>query len=318
MALFVEQAPLMMTVQDLGRFGFLRYGLPESGPMDWWAFRVANRLVGNPSNSACLEIGFSNAALRVERDVLLAACGAGYHLYLNGRQMPLWTSFWVREDDRLSFRKISGGNWVYLAIAGGIRSQKWMGSRSVYAKAGIGRLLNKGDKLPIAEDEHQSRWDAGFLCPESNRPAYRCDIKVGVIPGPQYERFTTEAQIAFWRQKFLVTSRSDRMGYRLQGPTLTHREGADIVSQGMVVGEVQVPSDGQPIVMMPDHPTTGGYTSIGTVCWVDLPLIAQAQPGVSKISFVKTNPEEARNKLSMAYKDIDKIERPQEDEWTNL
>jgi len=318
MTLFVESPALIMSVQDSGRFGFLRFGLPESGPMDWWAFRVANQLLDNMPNSACLEIGFSNTALRVEKDVLLAVCGAGYQVFLNGRQIPLWMSFWAQKDDRLDFEKIPGGNWVYLAVSGGLHSQMWMGSRSVYPRAGLGKLLRNGDQLPFDESPPQSRLDAGCFYPEPIRPAYSSDSKVGVIPGPQYERFTDEAQFVFWSQKFSVTSRSDRMGYRLQGPGLTHRSGADLVSQGMVIGEIQVPSDGQPIVMMPDHPTTGGYTCIGTICRADLPLIAQAQPGMREISFVKISLKEARGKLSKAVKDIDIIEKPQEDVWTNL
>jgi len=318
MPLFVENASLIMSLQDLGRFGFMRFGLPESGPMDWRAFGSANRLVDNPPDSACLEVGFTDASLRLEKDALFAICGVGYQIYLNGRQMPLWMSFWVQKGDRLDFEKTPGGNWVYLAAAGGISSQVWMGSRSVYPKGGLGRLLQRGDRIPIGESTHQSRWDAGWFIPQANRPAYDRDVSAGVIPGPHYERFTDEAQAAFWQQKFKVTSRSDRMGYRLQGENLAHRTDADLLSQGMVVGEIQVPSDGQPIVMMPDHPTTGGYTSIGTICRPDLPLIAQAQPGISEISFVKINPNDARDRLIKATNDIDKIEKPQEDIWTHL
>jgi len=318
MTLLIENAALIMSVQDIGRFGFMRFGLPESGPMDWRAFGSANRLVDNIPSSACLEIGFTDASLRTEKDALLAICGAGYQIYLNGSQMPMWMSFWIKKGDRLDFEKISNGNWAYLAASGGICSQVWMGSRSNYPRAGLGKLLRRGDRIPIDESTHQSRWDAGWFIPQGNRPAYDSDISAGVIPGPQYERFTDEAQTAFWQQKFRVTSRSDRMGYRLQGENLTHRAGADLLSQGLVMGEIQVPPDGQPIVMMPDHPTTGGYTSIGTICRADLPLIAQAQPGISEISFVKINPNDARDKLTKAIEDIDKIEKPQEDVWTQL
>jgi antagonist of KipI len=275
-------------------------------------------LVDNIPGSACLEIGFSDASLRVENDALFAICGAGYQINLNGRRMPLWMSFWAQKDDRLEFEKIPGGNWVYLAAAGGISSQVWMGSRSVYPRGSLGRLLQRGDRIPTGESPPHSRWDAGWFKPQGNHPAYGRDVSAGVIPGPHYERFTDEAQAAFWQQKFKVTSRSDRMGYRLQGENLAHRTGADLLSQGMAVGEIQVPSDGQPIVMMPDHPTTGGYTSIGTICRADLPLIAQAQPGISEISFVKINPNDARDKLTKAIEDIDKIEKPQEDVWTQL
>ncbi|MDF1519724.1 MAG: biotin-dependent carboxyltransferase family protein [Brevefilum sp.] len=318
MTLLIENASLIMSVQDNGRFGFMRFGLPESGPMDWRAFNHANRLVDNPPDNACLEIGFTDASLRVEKDALLAVCGAGYQISLKGRKMPMWMSFWAKKGDLLDFEKTPGGNWAYLAASGGICSQVWMGSRSVYAIGGLGRLLQRGDRILIGKSIHRSRWDAGWFIPQENRPAYDIDISAGVVPGPQYEWFTDEAQTAFWQQKFNVTSRSDRMGYRLRGENLTHRTGADLLSQGMVMGEIQVPPDGQPIVMMPDHPTTGGYTSIGTVCRADLSLIAQAQPGISEISFIEINLNDARDKLTKTIEDIDKIEKPQEDVWTQL
>jgi antagonist of KipI len=318
MTLLVEQAALIMTVQDQGRSGFLRFGLPESGPMDWWAFQAANTLVKNPQRCACLEVGFSSAVLRIESDLLLAGCGAGYRLFVNDRQIPLWMAIWAHQGDRVFLEKVIGGNWIYLAVSGGLSSQVWMGSRSVYTKGGLGRSLVAGDRIELGQASVGSRWLAGCSYPASARPAYAQDLTIGVIPGPQQERFTDEAQTEFWRESFTVTSRSDRMGYRLQGPALTHRGGADLVSQGIIAGEIQVPPDGQPIVMMADHPTTGGYACIGTVCRVDLPLMAQAQPESSRIKFTPIGIEAAQERLSTVYDHLNSIENPQEDLWMTL
>ncbi len=318
MTLLVEQAALMMRPQDLGRFGFLRYGMPASGPADWWAFHAANRLVNNPPESAELEIGFSDAVLRIESEALIAVCGAGYRILLNDKQLPLWMAFLTRKGDRLFFEKCSRGCWVYLAVSGGILSRKWMGSRSVYSKAGLGRRMKAGDRLLITDGVNIERWLAGRSYPISDRPAYAQDMAVRVIPGPQYQNFTTESQKAFWEQSFLVTNQSDRMGYRLAGTKLSQWRESELVSQGMVRGEIQVPPDGQAIMMMPDHPTTGGYPSIGVVSRVDLPLIAQAQPGISLIQFKQISVKDAQEKLAAAINRINNIEDQQEEQWMNL
>lgn len=318
MTLLIEQPALMMRVQDAGRSGFLRFGLPESGPVDWWAFQAANRLVNNPPTSAELEIGFSDAVLRVEKDAIVAVCGAGFRISLSGKRLPLWMAFWVREGDLLLFEKCDGGSWVNLAVSGGIHSKQWMGSRSVYPKAGLGRLIKQGDRLPTGKFSPNLRRLAGRSYPKSDQPSYADRIVARVIPGPQYKRFSPESIMAFWNQPFSITSRSDRMGYRLAGTRLSQQSSSEMVSQGMVLGEIQVPPDGQPIVMMPDHPTTGGYPSIGVVCRVDLPLLAQAQPGVSSVKFERINVDDAQKLLVDAIKRIENLENSEEEPWMNL
>ena len=318
MTLLVEQASLIMRVQDSGRFGYLRYGLPGSGPVDWWAFRAANRLVNNSPGTAGLEIGFSNAAFQIEEDAIIAVCGVGYRIFLNDKQLPLWMSFLAKKGDRLFLEKCSGGSWVYLAVSGGIQSQVWMGSRSVYPRAGLGRLIMDGDRLFFEEISNGIRRLAGRSYPEDDHPAYAQDVEVGVIPGPHYDHFTDESKLAFWNQTYSVTSRSDRMGYRLAGEKINSQGSSELVSQGMVLGQIQVPPDGQPIVMMPDHPTTGGYPSIGVVSRVDLPLFAQAQPGLSTVKFKLINLNEAQRQLFEAISRIDRLESPEEEQWMNL
>lgn len=318
MTLFVEKPATIMTIQDWGRFNYERFGLPESGPIDWWAFRSANMLVGNSVQQACMEIGFSSAAIVVEQDALLAVCGAGYHLAHNGQKIPLWMTFLARQGDRVELTKASGGNWVYLAVAGGINSDIWMGSRSVYLRGGLGRLIIQDDRLSVNPISSQSRLLAGCTISRTARPPYRQNPVVRVIPGPHANRFQEESFEVLWSQSYVVSVNSDRMGYRLTGPSLAHTAGADLISQGMALGQIQVPADGQPIVMMPDHPTTGGYTSIGTVARVDLPLLAQAQPMESKLRFSAISIEEAQQLLFSTIHKLDSGISQEEELWQNL
>ena len=318
MTLFVETPALMTTIQDWGRVNYERFGMPGSGPMDWWAFQIANMLVGNTVQQACVEIGFSSAAVVVEQDALLAVCGTGYDLSLNGQEIPLWMAFLARRGDRVVLTKTGGGNWVYLAAAGGINSEMWMGSRSVYLRGGLGRMLIQGDRLSTDPISAQSRMLAGSSISTSARPSYRQNPVVRVITGPHANRFREESFDVFWSQPFVVSVNSDRMGYRLTGPSLAHTAGADLISQGMALGEIQVPADGQPIVMMPDHPTTGGYTCIGTVARVDLPLLAQAQPLKSQLHFSAISVEEAQQLLFSTIHKIDSGIHQEEELWQNL
>lgn len=318
MTLTIQQTSLFLSIQDAGRFGYQRYGMPESGPMDWWAFRAANRLVGNDPDAACVEIGFSDAEIWVKERALLAVAGAGYQIFVNGRQLPLWMSFIAKRGDRLRIKKASGGNWVYLAAADGVQSTVWMGSRSTFPAAGLGKKLVEGDRLPLPASAGDRAAFAGNIMPESLRPHYVDNVLLRVIPGPHQERFSPSSRTKFWETPYFVSTRSDRMGYRLEGLPLSHTNGADIVSQGMVLGQIQVPGDGQPIVMMPDHPTTGGYTCIGSVAKVDLPLLAQLEPGGGTLHFKPCEINEAQALWGAAIEKIDSTTPVEEDLWIGL
>jgi antagonist of KipI len=318
MTLIVESPSMMMTVQDLGRNGYQRYGLPESGPMDWWAFRAANILVGNGLDSACLEMGFSDAAVKVEADALMALCGAGYRLRVNRKDLPLWMAFRVRKGDVLNMEKIEGGNWAYLAVSGGILSPEWLGSRSAYPRAGLGRRLVTGVQLPLSSAADEKLGLAGRTISEGARPSYGDPIELSVILGPHQNRITRASLETFNSAVYRLSAQSDRMGYRLKGPALEHSRGTDIVSQGMALGEIQVPADGQPIVMMPDHPTTGGYTCIGTVVRVDLPLLAQAQPEKTGIHFTPVDILQAQGAFREAVEGLEAAVSQKEDLWLDL
>lgn len=319
MTLMVEQAALMMTVQDLGRFQYQRYGLPESGPMDHWAQRTANRLVGNGIEAACLEVGFSSASFISEVDTILAVSGAGFKLTVNNRPLPLWMSFQVRVGDRIRLEKVGGGNWAYLAAAGGILTPSWLGSRSIYARCGLGAPLTAGERIPVGVPESTDNSFTIRSLPGNAHPQYQAEkIKLRVIPGPHQHRFTEKALERFTSTGYILSARSDRMGYRLSGEPLEHKEGADVISQGMVLGEIQVPGDGQPIVMMSDHPTTGGYTCIATIIRADLPLLAQAEPERTEIHFEWSNVADAQDIYRQMVAKLESGIQTEEAEWLYL
>lgn len=318
MTLYIQEAALIMTIQDGGRFGYQRFGMPESGPMDSWAFQAANRLVGNDRRSACVEVGFSSAEIYLERRCMMALCGAGYRLSVNDRALPLWMGFLGKPGDRIRMEKIPGGSWAYLAAAGGIQSEVWMGSHSTYPAAGLGRKLSQANRVPLGEPSAEAELVSGRSFPTAARPAYSPEPVIRVIHGPHLAWFTSESWDSFCQGAYAVSAQSNRMGYRLTGTTLAHHTGADLVSQGMVQGEIQVPGDGQPIVMMPDHPTTGGYACIATVIKADLPLLAQVEPGRGLVRFKPITLDEAHS----AWVEVNKLIKSaipfEEDAWSGL
>jgi antagonist of KipI len=318
MTLYIQDPALMMTVQDGGRFGYQRYGMPESGPMDRWAFQAANRLVGNEPGAACMEVGFSSAEIYLERRCLLALCGAGFRLSVNTRALPLWMGFIGKPGDRIRMEKVPGGNWAYLAAAGGIQSEVWMGSRSAYPAIGLGRKLTQGDRLPLGSLSAEAELVSGCSFPTAARPAYSAEPVIRVTPGPHLAWFTHESWDAFCQGTYAVSTQSDRMGYRLKGPPLAHQSGADLVSQGMVQGEIQVPGGGQPIVMMPDHPTTGGYACIATVIKADLPLLSQVEAGHGSVRFKPISLDEAHSAWVEVNEMITSAILFEEDAWFGL
>ena len=301
MSILVKEAGFLSTIQDAGRFGYEKFGVPSSGPMDRFALQAANLLVGNRQEEAGLEVGLTDFALVTGDDCLLAAAGAGYQLVINGREMPLWMSIFVRRGSLVRLQKVPGGAWGYLAVSGGINTRPVMGSRATYLKGSLGGAnglpLTDGMLLPTYPQPGAFHELAGRSLPPEARPAYSEAPTIDVIPGPQEDRFTAQGIETFYSSSYRVSRTSDRMGYRLEGPAVEHNAGADILSDGMCFGSVQVPASGQPIVMMSEHPTTGGYTKIATVVSVDLPVLAQCAPGVGQVRFAVTTVEAAQARL---------------------
>ncbi len=290
---------LLTTVQDAGRKGWARYGVPPSGPLDEAAFTAANDLAGNPPDAAALEITLTGPALRVGRECLIAVCGAEFELWVGVLPVPLWHAVYVRAGQIVTFGARRSGARAYLAVSGGIALPPFLGSQATYLPGGFGgldgRALRAGDRLPLgAAIMRNPAQSAGRVWPVERRPPYTPQPTLRVVLGPQDDYFTAEGIATFLDSAYQLTPEADRMGARLQGPPIAHRGPTGIVSDGVVTGSVQAPPDGQPIVMLADHQTTGGYPKIATVIRADLPLLAQCLPG-DRVRFAAVTLAEARN-----------------------
>ncbi|MBN1261967.1 MAG: biotin-dependent carboxyltransferase family protein [Anaerolineae bacterium] len=286
----------LTTIQDAGRVGWARFGVPPSGPLDTAAFRAANLLVGNAPGAAELEITLTGPTLRLRRSGLIAVCGAEFEIWVGNLRAPSWHSVFVRAGQRVQFGKRLWGARAYLAIAGGLALKPFLGSQATYLPGGFGglegRALQAGDDLPVGDASAYSAHPAAYagrVWPERDRPAYTPHPILRVILGPQDDAFTEAALDTFLTSEYELTAESNRMGARLRGAPVIPKM-AGIVSDGVVAGSVQLPPDGQPIVMLADHQTTGGYPKIATVARADLPLLAQCLPG-DRVQFRRKDPE---------------------------
>lgn len=286
------------TVQDLGRYGYQRFGVPVSGAMDLFAFRAANILVGNPQEAAALEITLLGPRLQFLCDTVLALTGADLEPRLDNRPIAAWRPVVVPEGSELAFGRARDGLRAYLAIAGGVDVPLVLGSRSTFVRAALGGLngrpLRSGDRLHACGDPPQRVEAREF--PHEDMPFYGRDHRVRVVLGPQDDAFSPEGIATFLSATYTVSPKSDRIGCRLEGPRVQHRGSADIVSDGIPFGAVQVAGDGFPIVLVADRGTTGGYTKLATVISADLPLLAQAVPG-DRVGFREVSLAEAHRAL---------------------
>jgi len=269
-----------MTVQDKGRFGYQQMGIPISGALDPFAFRVANMLVGNPAESAVLEITVVGPQLAVLREVDVALTGAEMGFEVNHDSVECWKTIRVKPGDVINIQQVKSGCRAYLAVTGGIDVPVVMGSCSTYVSGKLGgykgRPLKKGDILQRREG---SLLNKPRLLSKSWVPHYPEDVLLRAIPGPQ-DGFFDEGMETFFQSKFMLTAKADRMGYRLEGPPIQLKEKMpkSIISEPTMPGGVQIPADGQPIILLAEQ-TVGGYTKIATVISPDLSRVAQAIPG---------------------------------------
>ena len=298
----VLDVPGLVTFQDAGRRGWQKFGVPVSGPMDWFAHHAANALIGNPLDAAVIEIGLGDAVFRARRDCVVAVTGAGYEVSTYMWTFPLWTSFYVRAGLNVHVKKINGGNWAYLAIAGGFDVGSILGSRSTYLRGGLGDSVRIGDSLQAGKPACEFDKLVARTFPVEKYMAYSQAPVMEVIPGPQKERFIDDGIQTFLNSEYTLSTSFDRMGYRLEGSPITHLSSADLISEGMTIGSVQIPANGQPIVMMADGPTAGGYPKIANVVHVDLPLLTQCEARVSRIRFRETTVETAQAKYRELFK----------------
>ena len=272
---------LHTTVQDLGRLGYQAIGVPVSGALDGFSLQLANALVGNSPRTPALEVLMSGPTFEVAADtVRVALAGVGANLAIGAEKARISAGQSVTLPRGAVIEVVAGQSASgYLAVEGGIAVPRVLGSTSTYVRAAIGgldgRALRRGDFVPLAMARASERAELRLplpLTPTGDQP-------IRVVLGPQQEYFTEEAVAAFLLAEFRISQSADRMGMRLDGPSLQHRGGWDIVSDAITTGAIQVPGSGQPILLLADHQTTGGYPKIATVISADLPVVGRRRPG---------------------------------------
>lgn len=274
------------TIQDHGRFGFRRFGVSTSGWVDRSSARLANALVGNSPFEACVEFQLAGGRLSVEdKEVAIALVGPDCPLRIEGSFVPSNRSARAKNGDIVEVGPVRGGVYAYLAVGGGIDLQPQMGSLSAHARTGIGgKTLAAGDRLPTKAPERGKLLEAV--------PTTGDDDPIRFVAGPQNDYFAAEALTLLAQCPFTVRHDSDRMACRLSGPELRHLGDANIVSDGVLPGSIQVPGDGVPTVLLRDCPPTGGYPKIATVISSDLDRLAQISPG-GIVNFTSVTLDEA-------------------------
>jgi antagonist of KipI len=285
-AITIVRPGLLTTVQDLGRWGYQDRGVPVAGPMDSYSHRLANRLAGNPDDAAALEVTLLGPEIEADDELLCAVAGAHFELTVAGVPAPMHQPFAVAAGSRVRFGPRRSGARATLAVRGGLDVPPTFGSRatSVVSRMGPfgGRPVVRGDTLrigaPFPEHARGAAAPARHVVP--HMPVMpRGGARVRVMLGPHDAMFTREAIDTLLRSRFTVAPQSNRMGYRLEGEPLRHAGAADILSDATPMGSLQVPASGQPILLMADRQTTGGYPKIATVISADLPVAGQLAPG---------------------------------------
>jgi antagonist of KipI len=312
MSVKVLRPGLLTTVQDGGRYGLQHLGIVPCGAMDITAHTLANALVGNERNEATLEITVLGPELEFERAALVALCGAEFDARADGRALPPNRPVLLEAGTRLATRRALRGARAYLAVAGGLALAEVLGSRSTYVPARFGgldgRALRAGDVVPLAPDAsalataryaklargatlrdglRTVRWSAPSLTLPDREP-----IVVHAMEGRHFARFQVTSQRVLFDAVWRVSPDSNRMGYRLAGPTLTLAEAGEILSEPTCLGTVQVPADGVPIALMADHQTTGGYPKVAEIAVAEVPRLAQLAPG-GTLHFARVTLEDA-------------------------
>ena len=298
MSIRVIQPGVLTTVQDLGRFGFQQYGVPVSGAMDPRSLKLANPLLGNDPGEAALEITVTGPQLIFGEANYAVLTGGDLGAELDGKPMPRYQAVKIEAGQTLRFLGLRNGCRAYLAFAGGLDVPLVMGSRSTCMKAKIGGI--KGRKLEAGDELRFRAPQPDLPFPERRRIGTdfvpQKQYELHAVLGPQDDHFTEAGLRTFFSEVYTVSADFDRMGCRLDGPPIEHKGGADIISDGIAFGAVQVPSSGKPIIMTADRQTTGGYTKIATVCSADFRFLGQLKGG-DKVNFIPISVEQAQNVL---------------------
>ena len=298
MSLKVIQPGILSLLQDSGRRGQHRIGLTNGGPLDGEAFLYNNRLLQNAGDSTLVEISFGGLQLEAGTDTFICVTGAAMPLKINHREQPLWEVLQVRAGDHISLEFAQAGCRAYLGVAGGFQVEPSFGSTATVMREKIGGLsgdrLHAGDLLPCEAVSSRRR----LYLPPFRQPRYHDTVTVRVVPGYQQHSFSRLQQRRFFSHAYTVSDRCDRMGYRLEGPAI-ECDIDGILSEGICFGAIQIPADGQPIVLLNDRQTIGGYPKIGSALSLDAARLAQLPPG-GTVHFAPISPHGAHNALHLA------------------
>lgn len=298
---------LLTTVQDFGRVGVMKNGFTQNGAMDRYSMTVANRLCGNCDSAPVLEMTVLGVTARFTQDTVICVSGADFGAKINDKPIKRNKAYKINKGDILSMGAAKSGMRAYLAVAGGIVGEYVFGSASTNLKFAFGghfgKKLQSGDVLSIGTGAFPLGEIDKWEIPESE---YSKDSQLRVVLGPQNEMFTDEDIRLFLSQEYEVNAQSDRMGIRLSGEPLKSKNGMDIISDGIVFGSVQVPNSGEPIILMADHQTTGGYAKIATVISVDLPRASQLSVG-NTVRFKSVTVEEAEQEAKKQKRFFDNL-----------
>lgn len=316
---------LLTSIQDIGRYGYQKHGVIVSGAMDTYSLRIANLLVGNEETTAALEITLLGPRLVIEQDLLIAITGGDLSPTVDDTLIPMWRPVYLKQGSVLKFGACKSGCRAYLAVGGGYQLPAVMNSKSTYLRAGIGgfdgRAIKKEDCLTVAPLSDRSarlmaqlaakKTDQSFT-PSSwffgrhhvtQQPAIPV---IRVTRGIQYDCFSNETKREVFNQIYQVTPQSDRMGYRLSGKPLILAQPLEMISEAVALGTVQVPPDGNPIILLADRQTVGGYPKIAQVALVDIPKVAQIKPG-GQMQFCEISGYEAEELYLAREKLIDHV-----------
>ncbi len=296
LSIYFEEGGILTTVQDEGRYGYQQSGVSPAGPMDARAFHIANILVGNDMGESALEITYMGPKIQFQETNIIAITGGDLQPRIDGMEVPMYEAIRVEAGMKLSFMGPRNGCRGYIAFAGGLDVPVVMGSKTTLVRnhmGGVdGRKLEKGDKIDFCCAKTElPNWELRKVA----KPVYPArEIVLRVVLGPQEDQFDRDGIRRFFWNSAVITNEFDRMGCRLEREPMSQLGDGNIISDGISCGAIQVPADGKPIIMLVDRQTTGGYPKIGNVISVDLPKLAQAQPGF-KIYFVQISLELAQD-----------------------
>lgn len=295
MSIKVVNPGILASIQDLGRYGFQKYGVIVSGAMDSFSLRISNLLVGNCEGEAAIEVTMVGTSFQFKKDAIIAITGGDLTPVIDGKDVPLWRPVEVKKGKNLQFTSCRSGCYAYLAISGGYDIPNVMNSQSTYLRGVIGgykgRALQANDLILFKNNEQATNELVTYFRNKQNDKSFNSvdwyvpaaqvlnKQEIRVIKGVEFERFSPDSKMKFFNTGYKITPQSDRMGYRLSGPKLQLDKPFDLLSEAVAQGTIQVPHDGNPIILLADRQTTGGYPRIAQIATVDLPAIAQLKPG---------------------------------------